>query len=130
MDFLVMEKIISKIIASIRYLYKNKKEMDKQLVKITEYDLYRMVESAVKELLSEEIGIDDDHTYSEQEMQWLYNNQDKLTPMQEKVLRAGMWVRARNANYHGYDKKWPNIVVKNNEIFYFEKNGELNRIPR
>lgn len=130
MDFLVMEKIISKIIASIRYLYKNKKEMDKQLVKITESDLYRMVESAVKELLSEEIGIDDDHTYSEQEMQWLYNNQDKLTPMQEKVLRAGMWVRARNANYHGYDKKWPNIVVKNNEIFYFEKNGELNRIPR
>lgn len=104
--------------------------MDKQLVKITESDLYRMVESAVKELLSEEIGIDDDHTYSEQEMQWLYNNQDKLTPMQEKVLRAGMWVRARNANYHGYDKKWPNIVVKNNEIFYFEKNGELNRIPR
>ena len=104
--------------------------MSKQLVKITESDLCRIVESAVKELLSEEIGVDGDHTYSEKEMQWLYNNQDKLTPMQEKVLNAGMWVRAMKANYHGYDKSWPNIVVKNNEIFYFAKNGELNRIPQ
>jgi hypothetical protein len=103
--------------------------MKKQVFKITESDLHRIVDGVVKELLKEHIDMSDNHTYSEKEMEWLYNNQNNLTPIQQSVLNAGMWVRAMKANYHGYDKRWPNIVVKNNEIFYFGKNGELKKIP-
>ena len=70
-----------------------------------------------------------DHIYTEKEMQWLYDNQDKLDQFQEKVLNAGMWVRAMHANYHGYAKRWPNISVENGEIFYYGNNGELKRVP-
>ena len=57
-----------------------------------------------------------------------YDNQGELSPIEQKVLNAGMWVRARRANYHGYAKEWPNIAVRNGEIFYFD-NGELKKIP-
>ena len=60
-------------------------------------------------------------------MQWLYDNQDKLSPIQQKVLNAGMWVRARQANYHGYAKRWSNIILKNGETYYYESNGEIRK---
>ena len=68
-----------------------------------------------------------DHIFSEKEMQWLYDNQDKLSPIQQKVLNAGMWVRARQANYHGYAKRWSNIILKNGETYYYESNGKIRK---
>jgi len=102
-------------------------KVEENIIRLTENDLHRMVMEAVKNILKEHES--QDHIFSEKEMQWLYDNQDKLSPIQQKVLNAGMWVRARRANYHGYDKKWPNIVVKNGEMFYYENNGNLKKIP-
>ena len=102
-----------------------KVEEGKVIVRLTESDLHQIVKESVKRVLKEHES--QDHMFSEKEMQWLYNNQDKLTPIQQKVLKAGMWVRARQANYHGYAKRWPNIVLKNGETYYYESNGELRK---
>lgn len=123
--------------------------MTKKLIRLTEDDIHRIVKESVKRVLVTE-GLFDrmfgksknmpestiekenkpqDHIYTEKEMQWLYDNQDKLDRFQEKVLNAGMWVRAMHANYHGYAKRWPNISVENGEIFYYGNNGELKRVP-
>ena len=99
-------------------------KVEENIIRLTESDFHRIVMEAVDKILNDGAQ---DHTYSEKEMKWLYNNQDKLSPIQQKVLNAGMWVRARKANYHGYVKEWPNIVVRNGEIFYFE-NGNLRKV--
>ena len=60
-------------------------------------------------------------------MQELYDNQDKLSEIERKVLNAGMWWRAMQANYHGYAKNWPNIILKDGETFYYGRNGEVRK---
>ena len=101
-------------------------KVDEQaIIRLTESDLHRIIKEAVDTILNNN---SQDHVYSEKEMKWLYDNQDGLTPLEQKVLKAGMWVRARKANYHGYAKEWPNIAVRNGEVFYFD-NGELKKIP-
>lgn len=100
-------------------------KVEENIIRLTENDLHRMVMEAVKNILKEHES--QDHIFSEKEMQWLYDNQDKLSPIQQKVLNAGMWVRARQANYHGYAKRWPNIILKNGETYYYESNGELRK---
>lgn len=100
-------------------------KVEENIIRLTERDLHRIVKEAVEKILNDEAQ---DHTYSEKEMKWLYDNQGELTPLERKVLNAGMWVRARKANYHGYAKEWPNIAVRNGEVFYFD-NGELKKIP-
>ena len=104
--------------------------MGKEVIRLTENDLHIIVRETVNKILkeSEEGNESQNHIYSEKEMKWLYDNQNGLSPLQQKVLNAGMWVRARRANYHGYAKEWPNIAVINGEIFYYE-NGKLERIP-
>ena len=100
-------------------------KVEENIIRLTENDLHRMVMEAVKNILKEHES--QDHIFSEKEMQWLYDNQDKLSPIQQKVLNAGMWVRARQANYHGYAKRWSNIILKNGETYYYESNGELRK---
>jgi hypothetical protein len=100
-------------------------KVEENIIRLTENDLHRMVMEAVKNILKEHES--QDHIFSEKEMQWLYDNQDKLSPIQQKVLNAGMWVRARQANYHGYAKRWPNIILKNGETYYYESNGKLRK---
>lgn len=100
-------------------------KVEENIIRLTENDLHRMVMEAVKNILKEHDS--QDHIFSEKEMQWLYDNQDKLSPIQQKVLNAGMWVRARQANYHGYAKRWSNIILKNGETYYYENNGELRK---
>lgn len=100
-------------------------KVEENIIRLTENDLHRMVMEAVKSILKEHES--QDHIFSEKEMQWLYDNQDKLTPIQQKVLNAGMWVRARQANYHGYAKRWSNIILKNGETYYYESNGEIRK---
>ena len=99
-----------------------------KLIRLTEQDLHRIVKESVQRILKEE-DESQNHIYSEKEMKWLYDNQGELTPLQQKVLNAGMWVRAMQANYHGYAKRWPNIKVENGEIFYFDRDGEIRRVP-
>lgn len=116
----------------------------KQTIKLTESELKNIIISEVKKVLNEglfdifkkkngpiepsdETNEEQNHIYSVKEMQWLYDNQQNLTPLQQKVLNAGMWVRARQANYHGYAEKWPNIRVKDGEIFYWDK-GQLRKV--
>ena len=100
-------------------------KVEENIIRLTENDLHRMVMEAVKNILKEHES--QDHIFSEKEMQWLYDNQDKLSPIQQKVLNAGMWVRARQANYHGYAKRWSNIILKNGESYYYESNGEIRK---
>ena len=100
-------------------------KVEENIIRLTENDLHRMVMEAVKNILKEHES--QDHIFSEKEMQWLYDNQDKLSPIQQKVLNAGMWVRARQANYHGYAKRWSNIILKNGETYYYESNGEIRK---
>lgn len=100
-------------------------KVEENIIRLTENDLHRMVMETVKNILKEHES--QDHIFSEKEMQWLYDNQDKLSPIQQKVLNAGMWVRARQANYHGYAKRWSNIILKNGETYYYENNGELRK---
>ena len=100
-------------------------KVEENIIRLTENDLHRMVMEAVKNILKEHES--QDHIFSEKEMQWLYDNQDKLSPIQQKVLNAGMWVRARQANYHGYAKRWSNIILKNGETYYYENNGEIRK---
>ena len=100
-------------------------KVEENIIRLTENDLHRMVMETVKNILKEHES--QDHIFSEKEMQWLYDNQDKLSPIQQKVLNAGMWVRARQANYHGYAKRWPNIILKNGETYYYESNGEIRK---
>jgi len=100
----------------------------KKIIRLTESDIHRIVKESVKKILREEFD-QENHIYSEKEMKWLYDNQDGLSPLQQKVLNAGMWVRAMQANYHGYAERWPNIKVQNGEIFYYDRNGEMKRVP-
>ena len=100
-------------------------KVEENIIRLTENDLHRMVMEAVKNILKEHDS--QDHIFSEKEMQWLYDNQDKLSPIQQKVLNAGMWVRARQANYHGYAKRWSNIILKNGETYYYESNGKIRK---
>lgn len=100
----------------------------KKLIRLTEGDIHRIIKESVRRIIKEEID-QENHIYSEKEMKWLYDNQDGLSPLQQKVLNAGMWVRAMQANYHGYAKRWPNIKVQNGEIFYYDRNGEMKRVP-
>ena len=100
-------------------------KVEENIIRLTENDLHRMVMEAVKNILKEHES--QDHIFSEKEMQWLYDNQDKLSPIQQKVLNAGMWVRARQANYHGYAKMWSNIILKNGETYYYESNGKIRK---
>ena len=100
-------------------------KVEENIIRLTENDLHRMVMETVKNILKEHES--QDHIFSEKEMQWLYDNQDKLSPIQQKVLNAGMWVRARQANYHGYAKRWSNIILKNGETYYYESNGEIRK---
>lgn len=119
--------------------------MTKKLVRLTEEDLHKIVKESINNVMAE--GFFDifrkkpspepekkeepvqDHVYSAKEMQWLYDNQKDLTPIQQKALKAGMWVRAMKANYHGYAKEWPNIVVKDGEVYYY-RDGKLTKIPK
>jgi hypothetical protein len=39
-----------------------------------------------------------------------------------------MWVRAMQANYHGYAKNWPNIILKDGETFYYAKDGRVRKV--
>ena len=100
----------------------------KRVIRLTESDIHRIVKESVRKILREEFD-QENHIYSEKEMKWLYDNQDGLSPLQQKVLNAGMWVRAMQANYHGYAERWPNIKVQNGEIFYYDRNGEMKRVP-
>ena len=68
------------------------------------------------------------HTFSVNELESMYNNQRDLTEAQRKVLNAAMWVRARMANYYGYAPNWFNVKIQDGILFYFE-NGEQKRIP-
>lgn len=100
-------------------------KVEENIIRLTESDIHNVVKEVVMNILREHKS--QDHIFSEKEMQWLYDNQDKLNPIQQKVLNAGMWVRARQANYHGYVKRWSNIVLKNGETYYYESNGELRK---
>ena len=100
----------------------------RKVIRLTESDIHRIVKESVRKILREEFD-QENHIYSEKEMKWLYDNQDGLSPLQQKVLNAGMWVRAMQANYHGYAERWPNIKVQNGEIFYYDRNGEMKRVP-
>jgi hypothetical protein len=71
------------------------KNVNKKLIRLTEDDLHRIVRESVENILQNNST---GHIFSAKEMQWLYDNQDKLTPIQQKVLNAGMWLRARLAN--------------------------------
>ena len=68
------------------------------------------------------------HVYPVKELQSLCDNQLNITPFEWKVLNAALWVRARQANYHGYAKKWSNIMAKDGELYYWDK-GKLKRVP-
>lgn len=68
------------------------------------------------------------HVYSVKELQSLCDNQLNITPFERKVLNAALWVRARQANYHGYAKQWSNIMAKDGELYYWDK-GKLKRVP-
>lgn len=116
----------------------------RQTIRLTESELRQLIVNEVKSALNE--GLFDIfkkkeepsttnivkpekpyHIYTVQELEWLYKNQTNLSPIQHKVLSAALWVRARQANYHGFAKKWPNIMVKDGNVYYW-KNGELTRI--
>ena len=119
--------------------------MGKNIIRLTESDLHRIVKESVRKILVNEGLLSglfgkkkevsspqveeepQDHVYSEKEMQWLYDNQDDLSSIERKVLRAGMWWRAMQANYHGYAKNWPNIILKDGETFYYGRNGEVRK---
>ena len=120
--------------------------MKKKIIRLTESDLHKIVKESVckilvnegllsglfgkkKEISSPQVEEGpQDHVYSVKEMQWLYDNQDDLSPIERKVLRAGMWVRAMQANYHGYAKDWPNIILKDGETFYYAKDGRVRKV--
>ena len=120
--------------------------MEKKIIRLTESDLHKIVKESVCKILVNEgllSGLfgkkkeisspqdeeeSQDHVYSEKEMQWLYDNQNDLSPIERKVLRAGMWVRAMKANYHGYAKDWPNIILKDGETFYYAKDGRVRKV--
>lgn len=115
--------------------------MEKKIIRLTESDLHRIVKESVRKILVNEGWFGkkretlnplvneepQDHIYSEKEMQELYDNQDKLSEIERKVLNAGMWWRAMQANYHGYAKNWPNIILKDGETFYYGRNGEVRK---
>ena len=114
--------------------------MKKKVIRLTESDLHRIIKESVYDILVNESLFSrenemleptadepKDHTYTEKEMQWLYDNQKDLSPIERDVLNAGMWVRAMQANYHGYAKRWPNIILKNGETFYYDKKGNIRK---
>lgn len=115
--------------------------MAKQIIRLTENDLHRIVKESVDMVMANlnkgkndklEPEIEDevpkDHIYSVKELQWLYNNQNGLNDIERKVLDAAMWVRARMANYHGYTKEWYNIALKDGKTYWYY-NGEMLRTP-
>ena len=120
--------------------------MENKIIRLTENDLHKIVKESVckilvnegllsglfgkkKEISSPQVEEEPQyHVYSEKEMQWLYDNQDDLSPIERKVLKAGMWVRAMKANYHGYAKDWPNIILKDGETFYYAKDGKIRKV--
>lgn len=106
--------------------------MKKTRITVNESRLRGIVEKAIARVLNEGVepaAYDDaNHTYTEKEMQWLYDNQDGLSDIQRKVLNAGMWWRARMANYNGYVEQWPNIVTKDGAVFYYDDNGSLKQL--
>ena len=63
----------------------------------------------------------DNDIFSGRDMQYLYDNQNSLTPIEREVLNVGMWERAMRAGYHGYAKDWPNIMIKDGEVYYFDQ---------
>ena len=116
----------------------------RQTIRLTESELRQIIANEVKSALNE--GLFDIfkkkekpskvnngepekpyHVFTVQELDWLYHNQKNLSPIQHKVLSAALWVRARQANYQGFSKQWPNIMVKDGNVYYW-KNGELTRI--
>lgn len=101
----------------------------KQTIRLTESKLRNIIFNEVKKVLNEgfENYDEQNHDYSVNELQWLYDNQSDLTPFQQKVLNAAMWLRARQANYNGYAKNWSNIKAENGQIFYWQ-NGDLKKI--
>ena len=115
--------------------------MEKKIIRLTESDLHRIVKESVRKILVNEGWLGkkretsnplvneepQDHIYSEKEMQELYDNQDKLSEIERKVLNAGMWWRAMQANYHGYAKNWPNIILKDGETFYYTEDGRIRK---
>lgn len=123
-----------------------RRTMSKQIIRLAESDLHKIVKESVHKILVNEGLLSgffskkreipsphveeepQDHVYSVKEMQWLYDNQDDLSPIERKVLRAGMWVRAMKANYHGYAKDWPNIILKDGETFYHAKDGRIRKV--
>ena len=116
----------------------------RQTIRLTENELGQIIYNEIKHVLNESLfdvfkkknqpneknieqPEEQNHTYSVKELQWLYDNQKNLTPMEHKVLNAALWVRAMEANYHGYSEKWPNIMLKNGDVFYW-KDGNLTKI--
>ena len=120
--------------------------MENKIIRLTESDLHKIVKESVCKILVNEGLLSglfgkkketqnpkveeepQNHVYSEKGMQWLYDNQDDLSPIERKVLKAGMWVRAMKANYHGYAKDWPNIILKDGETFYYAKDGRVRKV--
>jgi hypothetical protein len=72
---------------------------------LSESTLLRLIENCVQKVME---GLApqgyDGHIFSAQELKSMYDNQNGLDEVQQKALNAAMWVRARNANYHGYSK--------------------------
>ena len=120
--------------------------MENKIIRLTESDLHKIVKESVCKILVNEGLLNglfgkkketqnpqveeepQNHVYSEKEMQWLYDNQDDLSPIEKKVLKAGMWVRAMKANYHGYAKDWSNIILKDGETFYYANDGRARKV--
>ncbi len=117
--------------------------MSKKIIRLTESDLHSIVKESVHRILANEGWLfgkkskkpnelvdkkPQKHIYSEKEMQDLYDNQDRLSPLEKKVLDGGMWVRAMQANYNGYTKRWPNIILDNGEIFYYNRDGKIRKV--
>ena len=100
----------------------------KQIIRLTESDIHRMVRQAVRQIMNEAIYTQN-HIFSEKELQWFYDNQYKLDAFQRRVLNAAMWVRAMRANYHGYARRWFNIVSMNGNLYYYDKDGQMRQVP-
>ena len=123
-----------------------RRTMSNQIIRLTESDLHKIVKESVHKILVNEGLLSgffskkkeiqsphveeepQDHVYSVKEMQWLYDNQNDLSPIEREVLKAGMWVRAMKANYHGYAKDWPNIILKDGKTFYRTKDGRIRKV--
>lgn len=124
----------------INNFWENKKiNVKKTMIRLTESDLHRIVKETVDMVMAnlnrprreepqpEVKDEPQDRVYSVNELQWMYDNQDKLDKTQIMVLNAAMWVRARRANYYGLAKEWPNIILRDGKTYYYEKYGQLRK---